>query len=244
MNLIKSIKYFVKKLLFYFNWKIEKIYIQNEPITEPPAEIELRILKNCKGIFHLGAHRGGEAPIYEWFGKKAIWIEANPKIFLDLCINIKKYKNQKSYCRLITDQVDKKYSFNISNNDSASSSIFEFGKLSVGKENLWPQKKPLKFIDSIKLSSTTIDFFVIENKININEYNHWVIDLQGAELLALKGAIKSLNKCQSILIEVSDGEVYKKSPNYKEIIEFLELHNFKLQNQINSKHCNIMFEKN
>ena len=38
------------------------------------------------GILHIGAHRGSEAPIYYWFGKDVIWIEANPKIYDDLKI--------------------------------------------------------------------------------------------------------------------------------------------------------------
>ena len=33
-----------------------------------------------------------------------------------------------------------------------------------------------------------IDTLFIENKIDANQYNHWVMDLRGGELLALKGA--------------------------------------------------------
>ena len=54
-------------------------------------------LINCKGIIHVGAHRGEEAPVYEWFGKKVLWFEANPYIFKDLEDNIYKYKYQKAY---------------------------------------------------------------------------------------------------------------------------------------------------
>jgi FkbM family methyltransferase len=244
MNFVKFIRFFIKKIFYYYGWKIEKIYIQKSPAIHPPTDIELKILQNSNGIFHLGAHRGTEAPIYDWFGKKVIWIEANPQIYFDLSINIKKYPNQKSFCYLITDQINKKYKFNISNNDSASSSIFEFGELSTGINNLWPEKKKLRFIRRIELFSTTIDNFVNENKIDIKDYDHWVIDLQGAELLALKGSLKSLQSCKSILVEVSDGEVYKNSPNYKEIFRFLEFYNFKALNEVTSKHCNLLFSKN
>ena len=47
-------------------------------------------------------------------------------------------------------------------------------------------------IDTIELKSITIDTFVKNNNIDIKNYNHWVIDIQGAELLALKGAKESL----------------------------------------------------
>ena len=67
------------------------------------------------------------------------------------------------------------------------------------------------------------------------------MDLQGAELLALKGAKKSLTHCKSIFIEVSDGEVYKEGPNYKEIINFLDANNLKPTDKIDSKHTNLLF---
>ena len=63
-------------------------------------------------------------------------------------------------------------------------------------------------IDTIELKSITIDTFVKNNNIDIKNYNHWVIDIQGAELLALKGA-KDFQKCNSILIEVSE-EIFMK----------------------------------
>ena len=244
MNFFKLFKFFVKKIFFYYGWKIEKIYIQKEANKTSPDHKELEALSNCKGVFHFGAHRGSEAAVYDWFGKKVIWVEANPRIHFDLKINIKKYVNQRSYCHLITNEVGKEYEFNISNNDAASSSIFHFGELSVGKKNLWPQKKPLKFIDKIKLHSTTIDYLVNKNSVNIEEYDHWVVDLQGSELLALKGAHNSLKYCKSILIEVSDGEVYKKSPNYKDILKFLEIYDFKPAINMDSKHCNLLLRKN
>ena len=242
--LLRFIKFSIKKIFYYFGWKLEKIYIQKQSNSTPPNIKEIEILINCSGILHLGAHRGSEAPIYDWLGKKVIWVEANPRIYFDLKINTKKYINQKCFNHLITDRVGLKYEFNISNNDSASSSIFKFGKLSVGKDNLWPEKKPLKYSDKIELTSTTVDYFISNNNINIEEYNHWVVDLQGAELLALNGSVNSIKNCKSILIEVSDGEVYKNSPNYREILQFLDFYNFKPCNTMEGKHCNLLLIKN
>ena len=69
------------------------------------------------------------------------------------------------------------------------------------------------------------------------------MDLQGAELLALKGSIKSLPFCKSIFVEVSKGEVYKNAPQYIDIIEFLKKFNFKLISEMDSSHTNILFKK-
>ena len=98
-------------------------------------------MTECSGILHLGAHRGSESAVYEYFGKKVIWVEANPKIFLDLQINIKKYLFQDAFCCLLSNTDNSKIEFNISNNDGASSSIFKFGELSEGKKKVFGIKK-------------------------------------------------------------------------------------------------------
>ena len=114
----------------------------------------------------MGAHRGEEAPIYEWFGKKVIWIEANPIIFQDLTDNLIKYKFQKAYQALISNSDNQKIDFYLSSNDYASSSIFKFGNLSSGKNSLWPDKN-LKHIDKKELLSITIDSLIKINSIDI-----------------------------------------------------------------------------
>ena len=63
------------------------------------------------------------------------------------------------YKELLTDKTNQKLDFYLSNNDYASSSIFKFGKLSVGNESLWPNKN-LKMIDKIKLNTCSFDDFI------------------------------------------------------------------------------------
>ena len=120
------IKKQIKKFLIKNRWQLKKISIPNTYTNEPPTQEEVNILHKCKGIFHLGAHRGGEAEIYDWFQKKVIWIEANPKIFEDLEIKIMQFINQSAYNYLISDKNDDNVKFNLSNNDQVSSSIFNF----------------------------------------------------------------------------------------------------------------------
>lgn len=246
-NFKKKILIFIKKLikefLFKYSWKLEKIYVQKEAVGPPPTIAEINMLLNCSGIIHFGAHRGQEAEIYDWFKKKVIWIEANPKVFIDLKIKTKQFPNQTAYCHLVSEKSNEEMIFNVSNNDGASSSIHEFGELSVGKKTLWPKKKMLRYIDKIKIQSISIDDFIEKNKININNFDHWVLDLQGSELLALKGAKKNLKFCKSLVVEVSNGEVYKDGPNYTDIIEYLKKFNFKNVNEMSDDHENMYFTK-
>ena len=238
-----DIKKNIKLLLFKKNLKIKKIYIQKDyNQTAPRIELLQKMVK-CSGILHLGAHRGSEAGVYEYFGKKVIWVEANPKIFLDLKINLKKYIFQKPYCQLLNNKDNILVNFNISNNDGASSSIFKFEKLSTGKKSIW-KKKNLKMINSIKLKTLTLDTFIKINKIDIKKYNHWVVDVQGAELNVLEGSANNLKYCKSILIEVSKGDIYKNGSQWIDVLKFLKKNNFKPLWKIQNKHQDILFVRN
>lgn len=236
------IKKLIKLLLSKNGWKIKKI-IKSKGYTNEKPNLELiNEIYNSTGIIHMGAHRGGEAPIYDWFQKKVIWIEANPKIFTDLNQNIQEYYNQKAFNYLLSNDDNELKEFNVSNNDGASSSIFKFGSLSTGNKSQWKKRK-LKMVDVIKLKSISLDTFVVENKIDIELYNHWVLDLQGAELLVLNGAENSLKKCKSIFIEVSQGEVYKDGAQWKEIKSFLNKKNFKNSWDIEGNHTSVLFKR-
>jgi FkbM family methyltransferase len=240
--LIKVLKKIIKKLLRIFNWRLEKLISNENYNTESPSEAVINAIKNSTGVFHLGAHRGEEAPIYEWFGKKVIWVEANPIIFEDLKDNLIKYKYQKAYQALLYSKDNEEIDFYLSNNDYASSSIFEFGELSVGIKSLWFNKN-LKHILKKKLTTTTIDTLVRRYSINIKNYNYWVIDLQGAELLALNGAHETLNLCKYIYIEVSDGQVYKNGAQWRDVKKFLEKKNFRAASDLDYNHSNILFTR-
>jgi len=239
----KFLKKKLKKLLFKYNYKLEKIYIQNDYNLESPDLQLLKWMKKSKGVLHMGSHRGSEAAVYEWFGKKVIWIEANPKIFFDLVINIKQYKFQKPICALLTNKDNEEKKFYISNNDAASSSIFKFGNLSLGKETLWKNKN-LKMIDEIKLETKMLDSVIRENNIDIENYDHWVIDVQGAELLVLEGSRNNLKFCNSLYIEVSQGDVYENASQWDDVKKFLNDIGLKPVNEIQSEHENVLFVRN
>ena len=100
-------KSIIKKILKLLGWKLIKITKPPEP--NPYSKLNENILKyinNCSGILHLGAHRGVEAEVYNWFGKNVIWIEALPENFENLKENLYFYKNQKAFLALLSDRND------------------------------------------------------------------------------------------------------------------------------------------
>jgi FkbM family methyltransferase len=185
-------------------------------------EIIIKILLlnniNIKGSFHIGAHNCEELEFYNKLGLKpedVIWIDAIPSKVTE-AIN-KGIPNV--YNAVIIDKDDEEIIFNISNNFQ-SSSVLEFGTHS--------QEHPdVIYVDKIKQKSITIDTFFERNNIDVSKYNFWNFDIQGAELMALKGATKSIKYAKAIYLEVNEKELYKDCGLINDVDNFLSQYNFK-----------------
>jgi len=237
------IKKLIKNILKYLGWKLIKINIK-KPTEHPypkPTKNDFRCISESNGILHLGAHRGTEAAIYDWFNKKVLWVEAIPYIFGELKDNIRKHFNQKAICAVLGNEDNKKVNFYISNSDGSCSSIFDFSD-EVKNKKLWGDRN-FKMTSILKLNMKKINTIFKENNIDANEYNHWVIDLQGSELLALKGAENSIKFCKSISIEISKKEYYSGGANWIDIKKFLENKKFKLLKEPEDDHTEVLFVK-
>mgnify|MGYP001340272382 CR=1 FL=1 len=236
-------KKIIKKILKHYGWKLIKTNIKR-PKEHPypkPDEIECRYMLESSGILHLGAHRGTEAAVYDWFNKKVLWVEAIPFIFEELTDNIRKHYNQKAICAVVGDKDNNEVDFYISNSDGSCSSIFDFSE-NVKNRTLWGDRK-FKMNSVLKLKMKKIDTLFIENKIDASQYNHWVMDLQGGELLALKGAANSIKFCKSISIEISKKEYYYGGAQWIDVKKFLENEKFKLLKEPRHDHTEVLFAK-
>lgn len=156
---------------------------------------------NITGALHIGAHECEEIPFYI----KNLGLSMNNIIWLE-AMNNKVLENKNRgipnvYNAVVTDKDDDDIQFNISNNGQ-SSSILEFGTHEIEHPNV-------KFIEKVKMKSITIDTFMKNNNINPEKYNFWNFDIQGAELLALKGADEAIKYAKAIYLEVNEKELYK-----------------------------------
>ena len=233
--MIKILKSIMKKILKRTNWRIKKIYKNKAYINKQPNLELVKAILSCNGIIHMGGHRGQEAPIYDWFNKKTIWVEANPNILDDLIDNVGLYTNQIVIHALLSDKDKEIVEFNLSSNDGASSSLFKFGKDDL--------HSAVKMRSSIKLETTKLDSMVKDRNININEYDFWVMDLQGAELLTLRGSTNSLINCKFIYSEISQEDVYDKGAQWWELKKFLNTHGFNPAWEPEEMHTDVLFIK-
>lgn len=184
-------------------------------------EIQRILLSNnlkINGSFHIGAHDCEEMDFYNKLGIKKeeiVWIDAIPSKVEEA----KRRGIPNVYNAVITDEDDEEIVFNISNNGQ-SSSVLEFGTHS--KEH-----PSIVYIDKIKQKSITVDSFFERNNLDASLYNFWNFDIQGAELMALKGAIKSIKYAKALYLEVNEKELYKNCGLIRDIDMFLSQYNFK-----------------
>lgn len=151
------------------------------------------------GVVHVGAHTGEEAADYANGGIANVWwIEGNPDIIPMLQRNVVRYGHQ-VVCALITDVADQQRTFNVTNFDSLSSSVFEFGTHArVSPDVHW--------VDHKQLSTSTLDD--VAATYSITGCNFLNMDLQGAEMLALRGGTELLKEIDYIFCEINIDELY------------------------------------
>lgn len=173
-----------------------------------------------KGIIHIGAHQAEEAPIYDRLNiKNVIWIEANPFIMNSLQKIISKYPNHTCYNYAIYSENDKMLNFNITNNGESSSllnlktHLIEHPHIFVSRQTMVPTKR--------------MDTLIEENCIDMQQYNFINLDIQGTELLALKGCEKMLNCVDYVYTEVNNDYLYENGALVDELDEYLNQYGFK-----------------
>jgi FkbM family methyltransferase len=171
-----------------------------------------RNLIAARGVLHIGAHFGEERFVYSEFEKPVLWIEAVPEYFNQLSSNVATIDHQEARLLLLSDE-ERVVEFYIASNEGASSSLYELSKGS-GFE-----KTGLKMETTIQLSTTRLDKAL--SKEDFLKFDHWVVDVQGAELEVLRGAGEFIIYCNSIQVEVSRREIYVGGTKYSELVDFL-----------------------
>lgn len=181
-------------------------------------QIHLRGLA-VTGVLHVGTHYAEEAPVYARLGiQKVIWVEANPDLESRIRQTISPY-GHKLVMGLVTDVPGQERTFHVTNYDSMSSSILEFGT--------HPQFSPdTVFVDHRQMTTTTIDAIAAVN--DVTNINTLVMDIQGAELLALHGGVSFLYQVQHIYTEINVDEVYQGCAKLDELSSFLSPKGFDL----------------
>ena len=171
-----------------------------------------------KGILHIGAHMCEERALYNSIkigDNDTLWIEAIGEIVA----YVKKINENINIVQaVITDKDDEELSFMITNNKE-SSSIFNFGTHAIEHPHVFE-------IERRRLKSITLNTLFERNNIPHDRFDFINIDIQGAELKALKGAVHILPHIKAIYAEVNEKMLYEGAGLLPELDEYLATFNF------------------
>ncbi len=171
-----------------------------------------------RGVIHVGAYEGKDLQLYQRLGfQKILLIEANPIVFKRLGRTIEPDKNVIAVNCAISDH-----------NGTATLHVTSLEENS----SILPLKQVTQFYpqihetEQVSVPSRSIDSLLQELKLNPQEFNVLNLDIQGAELLALKGAKNWLKFVDAIKTEVNYEELYEGCVLIDQLDNFLNQQGF------------------
>lgn len=173
------------------------------------------------GVLHLGSSTGQELSTYIQFGMKPIvFIEAIPSVYEELLKNIASCPDAIAINECVGDEDGRKVTFNVSNNQGQSSSFLELAHHKI----IHPE---VHYVETIEMTTKTVATIVHENGIDLSKINFLNADLQGVELLALKGIGTMLLYFKYLYLEVNAKEVYAGCALVEEIDQYVAEYGFR-----------------
>lgn len=166
-------------------------------------------------VIHAGANLCQERDFYRDKGVgSVIWIEGIQSVADEAEGILKNYPNQRVLQAALWGSSGVTLSFNVTSNKAESSSLLD---LKLHKA-LHPS---IEVQSSLEVETVTLDDLLVCEENLPEQIFLLVMDLQGAEYEALKGAVRTLKRVQAIHIEVSTIELYKGQKLFEDVDRFL-----------------------
>jgi FkbM family methyltransferase len=168
-----------------------------------------------RGIIHVGANDGAEFEAYRGVGANAVvYIEPIPSVYEVLKSRVEVVPGHFAVNAICSAKSREKVTLNVASNRGESSSILPLGE----HAELFPS---IKYIESMVMETSTVDEIVFST-FRGKQFDLMVVDVQGAELLVLKGALRTLALVEAVYVEVSERPLYEGSCTWPQIHAFLE----------------------
>ncbi|HMN51628.1 MAG TPA: FkbM family methyltransferase [Xanthobacteraceae bacterium] len=192
-------------------------------------------------VIHVGAHLGQERVRYRELGaREVLWIEGSPSIFAQLQASLdaeratgKLYGRHVAINALLTDRAGESVELHGTSNAGASGSIFRMGDVHREK---WPHVEHTG--ESETVISATLDEIAAREGFAMPDL--LTVDVQGAELLVLRGGKKVLAEAKAVITEASTEKFYEGGVLFGELNAFLREQGF-MAMQRPRKHGDILF---
>jgi FkbM family methyltransferase len=183
------------------------------------------------GVLHVGAHEGQEAEAYNQLRvPRVIWVEANPETHRKLVAHVGRMPGHSTILACVADEDGKPVDFHIASNAGQSSSILEWGTHTlVHPEVRWTRH--------LKMKTSRLDTLIHDRGVRLKPGWFLNLDLQGAELRALKGLGSLIDFFNWAYIEVNEQQLYKGCPLVGEMDAFMSAAGFRrAETQMSGNH--------
>jgi len=154
-----------------------------------------------RGVVHLGAHLGEEAPDYAAAGiERVFWVEANDTLLPGLEANIAPYPLQRAVQAVVSDKDDAEVLFRTASFSMSSSILKMTGHLKYYPTIVETGENPMR--------SIRVDTLMHRERERPELYDMANVDLEGAELMAMRGMPKLFPYLKWVYSEVYFEELY------------------------------------
>jgi FkbM family methyltransferase len=187
------------------------------------------------GLVHVGANIGQEFEAYRGAGLcPVVYVEPHPEVFARLRARVSAEPGHIAINALCGERDGELVPFHVSSNDSNSSSMLDFG---------WHSREhpEVTWVDRLDLATTRLDTLLDRCAADHAEYD-WtaldclVLDTQGAELIVLSGAERTLRRITYVYTEVNEGGLYEGDCSLDELIQFMHARDFRIKNLAMNSH--------
>jgi FkbM family methyltransferase len=177
-----------------------------------------------KTAIHVGAHYGEERGAYEALGlTDVLWVEASTKVYEELVERLEKSTGGNTRHVAVnafaSDKAGQEVVLRQFSNEGASSSIFAATALFT---ETWPHVSETG--SSEEVGTDTLDHIATIN--GFQNADLLAADVQGAELMVLKGATSLLAQAKAVIVEVSLQRFYDGGVLQPELRRFLRQNGF------------------
>ena len=155
----------------------------------------------ARGVVHVGAHEGQELPVYRAMGFRfVLLIEANPVVFARLGASVAAdFGVELAQCAV--GERDGLATLRLTTFDQSSSLL----RLKLHRQ-VYPE---IEECGLLEVPARRLDSLLAERPGGAADFNLLVLDVQGAELLVLRGAEGCLAGFDAVLSEINFAELYE-----------------------------------
>lgn len=187
----------------------------------PMHELQDRHMVRPTGILHIGGHVGEEADAYDSAGvKNVVWVEPHPDAYPSLVQNVGGRPGHLTF-QVAASDVDHQEVPLYKASNICSSSLLPMAKHLEKHPDVSP-------CGTVQVSTIRMDSLLWRHGLKPTDYQMANLDIQGAELLALRGMDSWLTTGRWIYTEVNTEELYKGCVLLPELEAFLLERRFRL----------------